>query len=102
MSRAGDSDLLVGARAALLDALDALAQHRDAVVVIGAQAIYLHTGSTRLALAETTKDSDLTVDPRVLGAEPLVEEAMRAAGFELDTIARQPGPGSTPTGFLWT
>jgi hypothetical protein len=91
VSPAGDADLRVRARAALLDALEALAQHRDAVVVIGAQAIYLHTGGTTLALAEATKDSDLAVDPRALDPEPLVEEAMRVAGFELDTVARQPG-----------
>jgi hypothetical protein len=36
-------ELLVRSRAALLDALDALAAHRDAVIVIGAQAVYLHT-----------------------------------------------------------
>lgn len=91
MSPAGDADLLVRTRAALLDALEAPAGHRDAVVVIGAQAIYLHTGGTTLALAEATQDSDLTMDPRALDPEPLVEEAMRAAGFELDTVARQPG-----------
>ena len=91
MSPAGDADLLTRARAALLDALEALAEHRDAVVVIGAQAIYPHTGGTTLVLAEATKDSDLTVDPRILDAEPLVEEAMRAAGFELDPVTRQPG-----------
>ena len=84
MSPAGDADLRTRTRAALRDALEALARHRDAVVVIGAQAIYLHTGGTTLALAETTKDSDLTADPRILDTEPLVEEAMGAAGFKLD------------------
>lgn len=49
MNNSGDADLLVRARAALLDALDALADHRDAVVVIGAQAIYLHTGGAAVA-----------------------------------------------------
>ena len=32
-------DLLVQSRSALLDALEALAEHRDAVVIIGAPAI---------------------------------------------------------------
>ncbi len=59
MSPPGDADLLVAARRVLLDALDALAAHRDALVVIGAQAIYLHTGEADVALAEATKDSDL-------------------------------------------
>ena len=44
----GDAELLVAARAALLDALDALAAQRDALVLIGAQANYLHTGAPRL------------------------------------------------------
>ena len=39
MSPPGDSPtLLVQARSALLDALEALSEHRDAVIVIGAQA----------------------------------------------------------------
>src|SRR5258708_28910042 len=42
------------ARIVLLDALDALAPHRPAVVVVGAQAIYLRTGSAGLAIAPFT------------------------------------------------
>lgn len=41
MNAPDGGDLLVAARAALLDALEALGPHRDAVVLIGAQAIYL-------------------------------------------------------------
>jgi hypothetical protein len=98
MNNSGDADLLVQARSALLDALGALADHRDAVVVIGAQAIYLHTGAVTLALAEATKDSDLTLDPRALGDQPLLEEAMRTAGFELDPVSGQPGAWINPHG----
>jgi hypothetical protein len=36
----------IEARRTLLDALDALESHRDSLVLIGAQAVYLHTGST--------------------------------------------------------
>ena len=67
MSPAGDADLLIAARSALLDALEALIDQRDALVLIGAQAIYLHTGAAVVALAEATKDSDLAVDPRAAG-----------------------------------
>ncbi len=56
MSSNGAGDLLVQARSALLDALTALWEHRDSVVVIGAQAIYLHTGAVGVALAEATKN----------------------------------------------
>jgi hypothetical protein len=72
----------------LLDALEALHAHLESVVVIGAQAIYLHTGAAPVGLAEATKDSDLALDARGLLDRPLLEETMRAAGFELD---RQPG-----------
>lgn len=45
MNTSGDADLLISARSALLDALEALSAQRDAVIVIGAQAIYMHTGT---------------------------------------------------------
>jgi hypothetical protein len=89
---------MVKARSALLDALEALAEHRDAVVVVGAQAIYLHTGSVEVALAEATKDSDLAIDPTSLSDQPLVEEAMIAAGFYLDPASNQPGAWMSPAG----
>lgn len=83
MSNPGDdtADLLVRARAALLDALDALREHHDAVIVIGAQAVYLRTGGLDVALAEATKDSDIAVDPRRLMDDPRLEAAMGEAGF---------------------
>jgi hypothetical protein len=84
-------DLLVQARSVLLDALTALAEHRESVIVIGAQAIYLHTGAALTAVAEATKDSDLAVDVRALGDEPLIDAAMRAAGFRLNLTSQQPG-----------
>lgn len=82
---------MVQARSALLDALDALQAHNDSVVVVGAQAVYLHTGQANVALAETTKDSDLALDPRTLGIDPLIEDAMERAGFLPEPDARQPG-----------
>lgn len=93
-----DSDLLVQSRSALLDALDALAAHRDAVIVIGAQAIYLRTSAAPVALAESTKDSDLAVDPRELGSEPLLEEAMTRAGFAPNPDSGDPGAWLNPAG----
>lgn len=78
----GDSDdLLIRARGVLLDALEALAEQRQAVIVIGAQAVYLRTGGIDVALAETTRDSDVAFDPRCLAEIPRIEEAMREAGF---------------------
>jgi hypothetical protein len=70
--------LYVGARRILLNALEALAEHRGAVILAGAQAIYVRTGSADLDLtvAPYTTDADLTIDPRLLGPEPKIEEAM--------------------------
>lgn len=93
-----DDDLLVRARSVLIDALIALDAHRDSVVVIGAQAIYLHTGSAPVAVAEATKDSDLGIDLRTLGGDPLIEQAMTRAGFTHDPLASQPGSWLSPEG----
>ncbi|WP_285728272.1 GSU2403 family nucleotidyltransferase fold protein [Psychromicrobium xiongbiense] len=83
MSSAGGDprDLLVRARSALLDVLGALSSQRDAVVVIGAQAVYLWTGGLEVALAEATKDSDVALDPRALVDDPTLDAAMKSAGF---------------------
>lgn len=78
-----DSEV-VKARRALLDALEALDSHREAVILVGAQAIYLHTGSAEVALAEFTTDADLAIDPELLSSDPLIEAAMTAAGFAPD------------------
>src|SRR6266478_1778987 len=69
------------ARSVLLDALSALGSQRKAVILIGAQAIYLHTGAIELAVAEYTTDADIALDPAALDAIPEIESAMTAAGF---------------------
>src|SRR5579859_3618811 len=91
MSLAGDPEV-ARAREVLLDALEALGGQLDAVILVGAQAIYLHTGPLiQLAIAERTFDGDVAVDPRVLEREPLLEKIMEDAGFKLDPTAPQPG-----------
>lgn len=92
MSSPGETDdLLVRARSALLDALDALGAHRESVVVIGAQAIYLRTSGAYVAVAEATKDSDIAIDPRTLDDDPLIEQTMARARFYPDPEKNQPG-----------
>lgn len=76
------------ARAVLLDALEALGPHRDAVVLVGAQAVYLHTGDADLATAPATTDADLALVPDQLAAAPPIAAAMTAAGF---VAGKQPG-----------
>jgi hypothetical protein len=98
VSAGGGDDLLAQARSVLLDALTALAKHRDSIIVIGAQAVYLHTGTAPTAVAETTKDSDLAVDVRALGQDPLIDAAMEQAGFVLDPTSGQPGAWMSPEG----
>lgn len=90
-------DLLIKARSALLDALEALNEQNDSIVVVGAQAIYLHSGHADVAIAEVTKDSDLAVDPRDLPDEPLLEDAMKRAGF-YPNVNGQPGAWVNPAG----
>jgi hypothetical protein len=55
--------LYVAARGVLLDALDALGEQREALILAGAQAIYIHTGAADRAVAEFTTDGDLVVNP---------------------------------------
>jgi hypothetical protein len=74
-------ELYVLARRVLLDALDALGTHRDAIVLVGAQAVYLRVGEADLAVAPFTTDGDLAIDPAVLAEIPPLEMALMAAGF---------------------
>ena len=74
-------ELYVVARSVLLDALEAIGTHRDAVVVIGAQAVYLRVGDADLAVVPYTTDGDLAVDPAILAETPPLELALQSAGF---------------------
>lgn len=74
-------ELYVMARRVLLDALDALGPHRSAVVLVGAQAVYLRVGEAELAVAPFTTDGDLAIDPAVLAEIPPLEQALMDAGF---------------------
>ena len=73
--------LYIAARRVLLDALHALRDHIPAIVLVGAQAVYLHAGEGDLAVAPFTTDGDLALDPRRLGPEPLLEQALERGGF---------------------
>ncbi|MDQ6603416.1 MAG: GSU2403 family nucleotidyltransferase fold protein [Chloroflexota bacterium] len=73
----------VRARRVLLDALEALQDQREAIILVGAQAVYLHTGDTNLAVAPYTTDADLVLDPSLLQSDPRLEQAMERAGFSL-------------------
>jgi hypothetical protein len=74
-------ELYVMARRVLLDALDALGSHRDAIVLVGAQAVYLRVGEADLAVAPFTTDSDLAIDPALLADIPPLQRALMDANF---------------------
>lgn len=74
-------ELYVLSRRVLLDALDALGSHRNAIVLVGAQAVYLRVGEADLAVAPFTTDGDLAIDPAILTGIPPLENALIEAGF---------------------
>lgn len=87
----GYTDLTIRARSALLDALIALRNHRDSLVLVGAQAVYVHTGAYDVAIATETTDSNIAVLPEDLAQEPLLEDAMAAAHFHPDAVNNRQG-----------
>jgi hypothetical protein len=90
--------IYVCARRALLDALEALRPHRRGVILVGAQAIYLHTGEGDLAVAPYTTDGDLALDPSALADHPKIDDAMRGIGFERSPDRNLIGSWISPDG----
>lgn len=78
------SDPVTIARRVLLDALAGLGAHREAMVLIGAQAVYARVGEADLAVAPFTTDGDLAIDVAALADAPALEAALAAAGFRRD------------------
>ncbi len=78
----------VAARRVLLDALEALRSHLGNLVLVGAQAVYHHTGSADLNVPLMTTDADLAVDTRRLADAPEIGGLLREAGF---TLGSNPG-----------
>jgi hypothetical protein len=70
----------VVARKVLLDALEALEPHLGALVLVGAQAVYLHAPQG-IAQPPFTTDGDLAIDPDFLAASPEIAATMELAGF---------------------
>lgn len=93
--------LYVQARKALLDATDALAAHLDAVVLVGAQAVYVHTGEADLAdiahppPTEYTTDADFSLSPEDLSDSPTVARVLVERGF---SRGEHPGAWFSPDG----
>lgn len=88
-------DQYIAARRTLLTALEALRPHLKAIVIVGAQAIYLHTGEADLAVAPFTIDADLLLDPAAVPDDPLLADSLRIAGFRQGD---DPGRWTDPSG----
>jgi hypothetical protein len=97
-------DLYVRARRVLLDVLEALADHRNAIVLVGAQAIYLHVGEADFAVAPFTADSDLVLNPEILADAPEIDALLRARGFapspDRSRIGAWLGPDGIPVDLM--
>ena len=73
----------VAARTVLLDVLEALGSQREAIIVVGAQAIYMHTEDGGITgYAPYTTDADLALAPSRLADEPHIETLLEDANFE--------------------
>jgi hypothetical protein len=71
----------VAARRVLLDALTALRPHLGSLILVGAQAVYHHTGEANLNVPLMTTDADLALDVTALADNPEIGGALRQAGF---------------------
>ena len=73
----------VAARTVLLDVLEALGSQRQAIIVVGAQAIYMPTEDGGITgFAPYTTDADLALAPSQLANEPHIEKLLGDANFE--------------------
>ena len=64
---------------------ETLEPHSNAVILVGAQAVYVHTESEdeSFAVAPFTYDADIALDPELLEDSPALIDAMSRAGFRL-------------------
>jgi predicted nucleotidyltransferase len=90
--------VFIQARRALLDALEALAEHREAVILVGAQAVYLHTEQTDFDVEPYTTDADLAINPAALAPDPKLDALLQAAGFHAAPDAALIGRWLAPDG----
>lgn len=73
------------ARRVLLDALDALGDHLDNLILVGAQAVYLHAGQGTLNVPPMTTDADIALNTLHLADQPEIAQALIDAGFSPST-----------------
>jgi hypothetical protein len=88
---------MLDARKALLDALAALEDHLDALVLVGAQAIYFYTTEIQTVVADATRDADLAINQNKLKDTPTLEFVLKESGF---TLGEQPGSWISDVGTI--
>lgn len=71
----------IAARSVLLDGLEALRDHLDHVILIGAQAVYLWAGEGDFSVSIMTTDADLALNAAELSPEPLIQDVLEKNGF---------------------
>lgn len=82
---------VVTSRRALIDVIIGLAEHREALTVLGAHAVIEMTRNVpALPPVDSTHDGDLGVTPELLSDDPKLAERMRDLGYE---TARPERPG---------
>ena len=92
----------VAARTVLLDALEALKEHRKNIILIGAQAVYVWSGEGDFNVATMTTDADLALNADQFYPDPEVAATLRLHGFQRkkdkDGNLAQPGQWENPQG----
>jgi hypothetical protein len=83
------------ARKVLLDCFELLSEQSGALVLVGAQAIYLQTPTFDSGLPAYTTDGDIAIDPELLSANPDLAGLLESAGFRRHT---SPGTWFSPEG----
>ena len=96
-------EALVRARAVLLAGLSALGPQREALTVVGAQAVFEHTRDRSDIPLTLTVDGDMSVAPSLVDPSFDIGRAMAAAGFvahpDRPGIWGLPGLGDETVGF---
>jgi len=74
----------VVARKVLLDAVEALQDHNESLILVGSQAVYLRSPEFYQGVDAYTTDADLAIDPELLGTDPELASRLEAAGFSIE------------------
>ena len=86
------------AKQTLFQAIEALEEHRESVILVGAQAVYIHTLHISIPVEPFTTDADLVLDSRNLQANPGIDALLGRAGFLPNPSSDAVGSWVSPAG----